>query len=52
MWRKSVHEGTGDGLRVGAGTFECPLDARLQRSAGDPFAVTTDEQRGSREPLG
>ena len=45
-----VHESAGDGLRGGAGTFERPLDARLQRSPGDPFAVTPDEQRGPHGP--
>jgi hypothetical protein len=47
-----VHERAGDRLCVGAGAFECPLDARLQRSPGDPFAIAPDEQRGPSRPLG
>jgi len=37
---------------VGTGAFKCPLDAGLQRSARDAFAVTPNKQRVSRGPLG
>jgi len=47
---QSVHERTGDGLRVGAGAFEGPFDGGLHCSPGDAFAVAANEQRGSPVP--
>jgi hypothetical protein len=47
-----MHECTWHGLLPGTGAFERPLDPRLQRAAGDAFAVAPDKQRGLWGPSG
>ncbi len=47
---QSVHQGTRDGLGLGARAFESAFDAGLQGPLGDSLSVATDEEGGACRP--